>query len=100
MAEQGSFSAAAARLHVSQPPLSTQLKKLEDELGVKLFERNNRGVSLTAAGSAFYDEARAALARLEHATMRTLQADRGDAGMLSTGFGTIADYGKIGRAHV
>src|SRR3546814_19782440 len=76
MAEQGSFSAAAARLHVSQPPLSTQLKKLEDELGVKLFERNNRGVSLTAAGSVFYDEARAALARLEHAKMRTRQAAR------------------------
>src|SRR3546814_13704261 len=71
------------------------MKKLKDALGVKLFERNNRGVSLTAAGSAFYDEARAALARLEHAKMRTLQADRGDAGMLSIGFVSIADYGIL-----
>lgn len=95
IAEHGSFSRAAARLHVSQPPLSTQVKNLEDELGVKLFERNNRGVTLTAAGTAFYEETRAALARLEHARTRALQADRGDAGMLSIGFVSIADYGIL-----
>lgn len=95
IAEQGSFSRAAARLHVSQPPLSTQLKNLEDELGVRLLERNNRGVTLTAAGAVFFEEARAALARLEHAKTRTLQADRGDAGMLSIGFVSIADYGIL-----
>src|SRR3546814_4465819 len=71
------------------------MKKLKDALGVKLFERNNRGGSLAAAVSAFYDEARAALSRLEHAKMRTLQADRGDAGMLSIGFVSIADYGIL-----
>lgn len=95
IAEQGSFSAAAARLHVSQPPLSTQLKNLENELGVKLLERNNRGVTLTAAGAVFYEETRAALSRLEHARTRTQQADRGDAGMLSIGFVSIADYGIL-----
>nr|WP_241695989.1 LysR family transcriptional regulator [Solimonas terrae] len=95
IAEEGSFSRAAARLHVSQPPLSTQLRKLEDELGVRLLERGNRGVSLTTAGAVYYEEIRATLARLEHARTRTLQADRGDAGMLSIGFVSIADYGIL-----
>lgn len=90
--EEGGFSRAAERLHVSQPPLSTQIKSLESELGVQLLERSNRGVSLTAAGSVFHEEARAVLARLEHARVKTIQADRGDIGMLSVGFVSIADY--------
>ncbi|MEO8780042.1 MAG: LysR family transcriptional regulator [Rhodanobacter sp.] len=90
--EEGSFSRAAERLHVSQPPLSTQIKSLESELGARLLERNNRGVSLTAAGSVFYAEAVATLARLEHARVKTQQADRGDSGMLAVGFVSIADY--------
>ncbi|HWU76609.1 MAG TPA: LysR family transcriptional regulator [Rhodanobacter sp.] len=90
--EEGGFSRAAERLHVSQPPLSTQIKSLESELGVKLLERSNRGVSLTAAGSVFHAEAQAILARLEHARVKTRQTDRGDIGMLSIGFVSIADY--------
>jgi DNA-binding transcriptional LysR family regulator len=58
IAEEGSFSRAAQRLHVSQPPLSTQMKSLEDELGVRLLTRSHRGVALTAAGTAFPAEAR------------------------------------------
>jgi Transcriptional regulator len=50
IAEQGSFSRAAERLHISQPPLSTQIKALEDEIGARLLERSNRGVALTATG--------------------------------------------------
>jgi DNA-binding transcriptional LysR family regulator len=95
VAEEGNFSRAAARMHVSQPPLSTQIKSLENELGVRLFERSNRGVSLTAAGSVFFEEARAVLARLEHARGEALRADRGDIGMLSIGFVSIADYGIL-----
>jgi DNA-binding transcriptional LysR family regulator len=95
IAEEGNFSRAAKRLHVSQPPLSTQIKSLEDELGVRLLERTNRGVSLTAAGAVFFEEARAVLARLEHAKSRARSADRGDAGMLSVGFVSIADYGIL-----
>lgn len=95
IAEEGSLSRAARRLHVSQPPLSTQMKSLEDELGVQLFERSNRGVSLTAAGSVFFDETRAVLARLEHATTEARRADRADVGMLSVGFVSIADYGIL-----
>lgn len=92
VAEEGNFSRAAERLHVSQPPLSTQIKSLERELGVSLFERSNRGVSLTAAGQGFFEEARTVLGRLEQARMRALQTDRGEAGMLSVGFVSIADY--------
>lgn len=95
VAEEGNFSRAAKRLHVSQPPLSTQVKSLEAELGVRLFERSNRGVSLTAAGSVFFEETRAVLARLEHAKSKALRADRGDIGMLSIGFVSIADYGIL-----
>jgi DNA-binding transcriptional LysR family regulator len=95
IAEEGNFSRAAKRLHVSQPPLSTQIKSLEEELGVRLLERSNRGVSLTAAGAIFFEETRAVFARLEHAKSKALRADRGDIGMLSIGFVSIADYGIL-----
>jgi DNA-binding transcriptional LysR family regulator len=92
IADEGNFSRAAERLRVSQPPLSTQIKSLEEELGVTLFNRSNRGVSLTAAGAVFAEEARAVLTRLEHAKNKALQTDRGDIGLLSIGFVSIADY--------
>lgn len=95
VAEECSFSRAAHRLHVSQPPLSTQIKSLETELGVQLLERSNRGASPTAAGSAFLEAARAALARLECAREEALRAGRGESGMLSIGFVSIADYGVL-----
>jgi DNA-binding transcriptional LysR family regulator len=62
---------------------------------MRLLERSNRGVSLTAAGSVFYEETRAVLARLEHARGKALRADRGDTGMLAVGFVSIADYGVL-----
>lgn len=92
IAEEGGFSRAAQRLHVSQPPLSTQIKSLEEEIGAQLLARTNRGVSLTAAGQVFYDEVRDVLARLDNARSKTLQADRGDVGLLNVGFVSIADY--------
>lgn len=95
VAEEHSFSRAAARLHVSQPPLSTQIMALEEELGVQLLERSNRGVSLTAAGSVFYEEMRAVLVRLEHGKTRARQAGQGHVGTLSVGFVSIADYGIL-----
>jgi DNA-binding transcriptional LysR family regulator len=95
VAEEGSFSRAAGRLHVSQPPLSTQIKSLENELGVRLLERSNRGASQTPAGLVFFEETRAALARLEHAKKETQRANRSDIGLLSIGFVSIADYGIL-----
>ena len=62
-----SFTQAAAKLHVAQPALSRQIRSLEDELGVKLLERNSRAVCLTAAGKIFLPEARAVLQRAEEA---------------------------------
>ncbi|MGP4103847.1 LysR family transcriptional regulator [Nonomuraea sp. KM90] len=61
VAEEGSFTRAAARVHVAQPAISQQIAQLERELGEKLFDRTERQVRLTAAGQAFLPHARAAL---------------------------------------
>ena len=67
VAEELSFSRAAVRVHISQPPLSRQLQNLEDELGVQLFERRPRGLTLSPAGRTFLVHARDILARIETA---------------------------------
>lgn len=95
VAEEQSFSRAARRLHVSQPPLSVQVKALERELGVTLLERSNRGVTLTAAGQAFRDEVVGIFGRLEQARLRARAAGQGEVGTLSVGFVSIADYGIL-----
>ena len=76
IAEEQSFTRAAERLWVAQPGLSTQMRRLEAELGVKLFERHTRGVDLTRAGELFLERARVALAAAETAaaTGRDLEA--------------------------
>jgi len=68
IAEEGSFTRAAERLWVAQPGLSTQIRRLERELGVKLFERHTRGVDLTEAGELLLERARAALAAADVAS--------------------------------
>ncbi|HEX9482637.1 MAG TPA: LysR family transcriptional regulator [Solirubrobacteraceae bacterium] len=65
IAEERSFTRAAERLWVAQPGLSTQIRRLEKELGTRLFERHTRGVDLTAAGELFLERARTALAAAE-----------------------------------
>jgi DNA-binding transcriptional LysR family regulator len=67
VAEEQNITRAAARLHVSQPPLSRQIHDLEEELGVTLFERGPKAVRLTKAGKLFLSEARAVLLRAEAA---------------------------------
>src|SRR5580700_1753934 len=68
VAEEQNVSRAAVRLHVSQPPLSRQIRNLEDELGISLFEHGAKSIRLTEAGRAFLIEARMILQRIECAT--------------------------------
>jgi len=85
VAEELSFRRAAERLHLAQPPLSSQIKSLEGELGVRLFDRSTRSVKLTAAGRVFLDEARAVLMTAERAQQNVRQAHHGLIGPLRIG---------------
>src|SRR3984885_5776407 len=80
------FSRAAAQLRVSQPALSEQIRKLENELGAPLFERTSRGALLTDAGQALLPQARAVLAQAELGTETGRSAADGVAGTLTLGF--------------
>jgi len=86
VAEELHFHRAATRLHISQPPLSQQIRALERELGVTLLARNRRRVALTAAGGAFLEDARAILASVERAADRARSIARGSEGTLAIGF--------------
>ncbi|HEY0162490.1 MAG TPA: LysR substrate-binding domain-containing protein [Edaphobacter sp.] len=97
-AEQGSFSAAARRLHVAQSAISEQLADLEQEIGVQLFTRSSRKTSLTVAGELFLDEARRILANAENAIDIARRADRGEIGTLRIGFfagSIVVDFPRL-----
>ncbi|WP_245304773.1 LysR family transcriptional regulator [Rhizobium multihospitium] len=74
VAEDLHFRRAAERLNLTQPALSQRIRVLEEEVGTTLFERDRRGVALTAAGAAFLDPARAAVANANLAKTRALRA--------------------------
>lgn len=86
LAEELHFSRAAQRLSVVQPALSMQIKGLEQELGVRLFERNRHSVSLTEAGRVFLPEARATLHQAAHAADVARASGRGEIGRVRLGF--------------
>ena len=67
VAEEGHVGRAAQRLHVAQPPLSRQIRTLEDEIGARLFARTPRGMTLLPPGRVFLDHARAILAAVDRA---------------------------------
>ena len=95
VAEELHFGRAAKRLVMSQPPLSQQIKLLEEEIGVVLLKRTKRQVLLTDAGKVFLDEARKSIAQAEQAVQAARRAARGEIGQLSVGFVSSAVYGKV-----
>ncbi|MBK9167034.1 MAG: LysR family transcriptional regulator [Bryobacterales bacterium] len=91
VAEELHFGRAAERLHISQPPLSQQIKALEVDLGVRLLERTRRRVALTAPGQVLLEEARDLLRQAGRAVGAVRRAARGESGRLSIGFVPTAD---------
>lgn len=83
--EEGQISRAAKRLHIAQPPLSLQLKLLEEDLGVKLIERNTKSMRLTKAGHALYQRAEQILGLVNATTLEIREFDEGLRGTLAIG---------------
>src|ERR1700686_1483896 len=93
IADTGSFTRAAQQTHVSQPSLSQQIRKLEDELGARLFDRLSRAVQLTELGRSFLPRARAILRDLEAARSEVVERKMSISGPVSVGvIPTIAPY--------
>lgn len=90
VAEEGHFTRAAERLGMQQPPLSQQIRALEQELGFDLFRRHPKGAMLTAGGEAFLVEARAILDNVDAAVVRAARASSGSVGRLSVGLTSSA----------
>ena len=86
VAEELNFSRAAERLHMAQPPLSYQIKRLEEELGAQLFYRTKRNVRLTDAGRLLLEEARGLLVHAEQTASVVHRVGQGKVGRLSVGF--------------
>jgi DNA-binding transcriptional LysR family regulator len=86
VADLGSVSRAAEKLFIAQPPLSLQIRQLEDEVGAQLLIRYPRGVRLTAAGARFLEQAKDVLARAERAKRMARQTDDAAGGLVRIGF--------------
>ena len=97
VAEELHFGRAAARLRIAQPPLSQQIRLLEQEIGVTLFNRSTRRVELTAAGRALLAEGRSVFEHAERAVRMAQRASRGEVGHLAIGFVPAADLDLLPR---
>ncbi|WNI28431.1 LysR family transcriptional regulator [Streptomyces sp. ITFR-6] len=97
VAEELHFGRAAKRLQMAQPPLSQQIRRLEKELGVQLFERNTRSVRLTGAGESFLQPVRAVLDGLDVAVRAAKAAGRGEYGRVGIGFAGASSHGTLPR---
>ena len=90
IAEERSFTGAAERLWIAQPGLSTQIRRLEAELGIKLFDRHTRGVDLTEVGKLFLERARTALAAADAARSTGADLEAGLVGAIRLGIAVEA----------
>lgn len=97
VADERNFRRAAARLHVSQPPLSDSIRQLEDEIGTALFVRDRRRVELTRAGEVLLERARLVLSQLDDAVKLTRAAADGLSGHVTVGFFPTATYEVLPR---
>lgn len=95
VAEERHFGRAAKRLHMAQPPLSQQVRQLEEQLGVRLFDRTTRRVDLTAAGQELLNRGRQIVNAIETLTADVYQVGQGAAGVLRVGFSGSATYGVM-----
>ncbi|MFC6646021.1 LysR family transcriptional regulator [Granulicella cerasi] len=95
VAEELHFRRAGERLHVAQPALSLQIKQLEEELGVRLLERNQRKVELTVAGAAFLERARTLLRDAEFAAAEARRTAAGEGGSFALGFVSTASFALL-----
>lgn len=97
LAEELHFGRAAERLAITQPPLSSGIKALEEELGVRLFERSSKHVALTAAGQAYLAEVRVVLDRVASAAETARAVAAGLQGRLEIGFAGSMVYRDMPR---
>lgn len=97
VAQQGSFTRAASRLHVAQQALSQQVRTVEDQVGVQLFLRTARGVEPTAAGEVFVEEARRVLTGVDRLVERTRAAAEGLTGTLRVAYSLSTVYETLPR---
>lgn len=93
IAEEKNITAAANRLHMSQPPLSIQLKQLEMELGVQLFDRNGKSMELTDKGNLLYNRALQLINSVEEIKNELQETEDGKRGVLSVGINTLSFSG-------
>src|SRR5205085_5643468 len=95
VAEELHFGRAAARLHMTQPPLTRHIQQLEHALGVLLLERSSRRVRMTAAGQVFLPDALRILGFAEQAAASARRVGRGEAGRVTMGFTAVSGYQMI-----
>ncbi|MGH3181635.1 MAG: LysR family transcriptional regulator [Streptosporangiaceae bacterium] len=97
VAEEGHFGRAATRLHIAQPALSQQIRVLERDVGVRLFDRTTRRVDLTEPGRMLLDDARRLLRQADEVAGRMRRVAAGETGLLRAGFVNSAAFGILPR---
>lgn len=97
LAEELHFGRAAARLNMTQPPLSRQLQQLEHGVGIKLVERSSRFVGLTPAGKTFLVDAREILRAMDEALLTARRVAKGEGGVITLGFIPATSYSVLPR---